>query len=134
MPHTQRAPLRRLAAAAALALALSPTAAQPTTAKLPDVCDGKFVRPILLIPGFLGVPLFDAANDFDPEWPDVDAFGQKVAPGKTDLDMPMTWKGMTQDKSTVGPESMPNDKFPSMDTTLGKLFTGAVCAFSCTRL
>ena len=120
--------LRHLAAAvlAAAALAVLPTPATAAAVKAADACDGKFVRPILLVPGFLGVPLFDSANNFDPEWPDFDAFGQQVAPGMTDLDLPMTWKGATQDASAVGPESMPNDKYPSLDSTLGKLFTRAV--------
>lgn len=50
-------------------------------AQVEDACQGSGVRPILMVPGFLGAPLFDSANGFDPEWPDFDAFGVQVGPG-----------------------------------------------------
>lgn len=42
-----------------------------------DVCFGTGVRPILLVPGFQGSPLYDSRRKYDIEWPDIDAFFQQ---------------------------------------------------------
>jgi hypothetical protein len=89
-----------------------------------DLCFGAGVRPILLLPGFLGSPLFDSKRSYDVEWPDVDAVGRqysyKAAP--SDLDLPMKWKGLVQDQTSVGPERHEGDEFPSMESLFGSFF------------
>jgi hypothetical protein len=89
---------------------------------LEDACTGTGVRPVLLVPGFLGSPLYNSAKDYKIEWPDIDTFGQKYGPGKTDLDLPMDWDGLEQSKSTVGPERNGEDTLPSLDGLFGDLF------------
>lgn len=44
-----------------------------------DVCFGTGVRPILLVPGFQGSPLYDSRRYYDIEWPDIDAFFQQYS-------------------------------------------------------
>ena len=92
------------------------------TRALEDVCTGAGVRPVLLVPGFLGSPLYNSAKDYKIEWPDVDTFGQKYGPGETDLDLPMRWSGLEQAMSTVGPERNAQDDMPSLDGLFGNLF------------
>ena len=81
------------------------------------------VRPVLLVPGFLGSPLYDAAKGYDIEWPDYDTFGlSKYGPGAEDLDLPMHWQGLEQAKPSVGPERSADDDLPSLDGLFGELF------------
>lgn len=115
-------PRSPVAALAAAALAATATATRVDV----DLCRGAAMRPVLMVPGFLGVPLYDSARNYDPEWPDLDAFGQPVGPGATDLDLPMEWRGLEQARSAVGPERGPEDAMPDMDDTLGRIFTSAV--------
>eukprot|EP00892_Ulva_mutabilis_P003683 jgi/Ulvmu1/1687/UM115_0016.1 len=87
-----------------------------------DVCSGTGVRPVLLLPGFLGVPLYDSADKYDIEWPDFDTFGAKYGPTKLDLDLPMAWDGLEQALASVGPERSADDVLPSLDGLFGNMF------------
>lgn len=87
-----------------------------------DACYGTGVRPVLMVPGFQGSPLYDRENRYKLEWPDVDAFGQKYGPGETDLDLPMQWDGLEQRPHRVGPEQKENDEYPSLDGLMGNIF------------
>lgn len=62
-----------------LACALTTLALAPCALALQDVCFGTGVRPILLVPGFQGSPLYDSRRKYDVEWPDVDAFFQQYS-------------------------------------------------------
>jgi hypothetical protein len=46
---------------------------------VPDVCFGTGVRPVLLVPGYQGSPLYDSQKSYHIEWPDVDAFFQQYS-------------------------------------------------------
>jgi hypothetical protein len=89
---------------------------------VPDACANAGARPVLLIPGFLGAPLYDSSRKYDIEWPDFDAFGTPYGPGATDLDLPMRWSGLDQAKGPVGPERNAEDVLPSLDGLFGDLF------------
>lgn len=90
-----------------------------------DVCFGAGVRPVLLVPGFLGSPLYDSERKFDVEWPDFDVIGRQYSfdPSPSDLDLPMRWDddSLEQAYSPVGPERSPCDEHPSLESFVGDL-------------
>lgn len=100
----------------------------PGVWSIEDVCFGTGVRPILLIPGFQGAPLYDRERNFDIEWPDVDTFGQQYAynPKPTAIDLPLEWDGLRQAAHRVGPERSADDEYPGLDGLVGDIFEFAV--------
>ena len=109
-----------------LSLVLYALVAQQVSS-IEDACTGKGVRPVLLIPGFLGSPLYNKTKNYKVEWPDFDAFGVPYGPGKTDLDLDMVWSGLEQAPVDVGPERSADDTLPSLDGLFGELFEFTVC-------
>jgi hypothetical protein len=93
---------------------------------LPDACYGTGTRPVLMIPGFQGSPLYNSEKDYKLEWPDIDAFGTPYGPGETDLDLPMDWVGLVQAPDPVVPERSPNEEYPGLDGLVGNIFEFAV--------
>ena len=94
-----------------------------------DVCLGTAVRPVLLVPGFLGSPLYDSERSYDIEWPDFDAIGKQYSydPAPSDLDLPMVWDGLEQAQTSVGPERRQEDEHPSLNGFVGNIFELMVC-------
>jgi hypothetical protein len=99
-----------------------------------DVCQGTGVRPVLLIPGFQGAPLYDKKRNYDIEWPDVDTFGQQFSfnPKPASIDLPLEWEGLQQAPHHIGPERGADDEYPGLDGVVGDVFEFAVC-FCCSH-
>jgi hypothetical protein len=95
---------------------------------LEDVCQSTGVRPVLLIPGFQGAPLYDKEKQYDIEWPDVDTFGQHSSfnPEPAAIDLPLEWDGLQQAPHRIGPERSDKDEYPGLDGFFGNVFEFAV--------
>lgn len=93
-----------------------------------DVCSGTGVRPVLLIPGFQGAPLYDKERNYDIEWPDVDTFGKQFTfdPEPAAIDLPLEWDGLQQAAHRIGPERRKDDEYPGLDGPFGDIFEFAV--------
>lgn len=88
---------------------------------------GPYIRPIIMMSGFGGSPLFNSSNDFKLEWVDLEDFAPDADPNAADdFFLPITWNeaNLTQDKSPVGPEAFPGDEMPGFLSE-----TGAVVPF-----
>lgn len=99
-------------------------------AQLADECNGAGTRPVLVVPGFQGSPLFDASQNFSLVWLNA----SDALTGNTDaeaLALPLEWDGLTQARTSVGTASGPDDDQPSLDNPAGEFFVDRVRSSCC---
>jgi hypothetical protein len=109
-----------------LALLSLPSSAQ--NGGFVDECDGKGIRPVILIGGFQASNLYDSSNGFALEWRDPKDFDADGG-GGGDLKLPVEWDSqlLEQAQTPIGVEESPDDTLPDLIDANGTFYV-EVCS------